>query len=291
LRVTQSMLAQNSLRQISRSYERLGKYQDQLATGKKITRPSDDPVVAMKGMHYRTNVTEIEQYKRNISEIYQWIENSESAIEHTNSALQRVHELLLQAANGTNSEEERGAIAAEIKQIKSDIVSVANTQVAGRYIFNGTDTDQPPVAEGDPPVVTMNTDAFLVEVSKNVKLKANINPENVFGQDLFDTLQNIQNDLEANDTSNINDLLSDLDKYIDIMNAEWSELGARYNRVEFVEQRIQNQEVVAKRIMSNNEDADMEKVIIDLKAQESIHRAALAAGSRIIQPTLVDFLR
>ncbi|MDQ0161923.1 flagellar hook-associated protein FlgL [Aeribacillus alveayuensis] len=291
MRVTQTMLAQNSLRYISKSYERLGKIQDQLSTGKKITRPSDDPVVAMKGMYYRTNVTEVEQYKRNISEIYQWIETSESGIEHTNKALQRVRELLVQALNGTNSESERGAIAAEIKQIKQDIVNVANTQVAGRYIFNGTDTDKPPVADGNPPVATLNPNPFMVEVSKNVKLQANVNPENVFSQDLFNTLQDIQDALEANDSSNLNNLLSQLDGHLDTLNAEWSELGARYNRVEFVEQRLQNQEVVANRILSENEDADLEKVIIDLKTQESVHRAALSAGARIIQPTLVDFLR
>lgn len=291
MRVTQSMLAQNSLRHISHSYERLGKYQDQLSTGKKITRPSDDPVVAIKGMYYRTNVTEIEQYKRNISEIYQWIENSESAINHTNSALHRVRELLVQAINGTNSASERAAIASEIKQIKSDIVSVANTKVAGRYIFNGTNTDKPPVADGNPPIVTMNTDPFLVEVSRNVNIKANINPQNVFSQTLFDTLQGIQDALDANDTTNLNNLLTQLDSHFDTLNAEWAELGARYNRVEFVEKRLQNQEVVAKRILSDNEDADMEKVIIDLKTQESVHRAALSAGARLIQPTLVDFLK
>lgn len=291
MRVTQSMLAQNSLRNISRSYEKLGKYQDQLATGKKITRPSDDPVVAMKGMYYRTNLTEVEQYKRNISEIYQWIENSEAGLEHTNQALQRTRELLIRASNGTNSEDELRAIGAEIKQIKSDIAQVANTQVAGRYIFNGTATDKAPVQDGDPPVVTLNKEPFMVEVSKGVKLRANINPDNVFSQTLFDTLQNIQNDLEAGNQANLNDLLKQLDDHIDNVNAEWAELGARYNRVEFVDNRIQNQEVIASRILSDNEDADMEKVIIDLKTQESVHRAALAAGSKIIQPTLVDFLR
>ncbi|WP_243290287.1 flagellar hook-associated protein FlgL [Bacillus sp. FJAT-47783] len=291
MRVTQSMLAQNSLRNLSSSYGKLGKYQDQLATGKKITRPSDDPVVAMKGMYYRTNLTEVEQYKRNISEIYQWMENSEAGIEHTNKALQRARELLVQAANGSNSESERKAIASEIKQIKSDIVNVANTQVAGRYIFNGTKTDEAPVTDGNPPVVHMNTEPFMVEVSKGVKLQANINANKVFNQGLFDTLQSIETALETNDSDSLHDLIGQLDDHVEQLNAEWAELGARYNRVEFVDNRTQNQEVIASRILSDNEDADMEKVIMDLKTQESIHRAALAAGSRIIQPTLVDFLR
>jgi flagellar hook-associated protein 3 FlgL len=63
------------------------------------------------------------------------------------------------------------------------------------------------------------------------------------------------------------------------------------NRVELMEDRINQQEVIAKKVLSDNEDVDMERVITDLKVQESVHRAALAVGARIIQPTLVDFLR
>ena len=70
MRVTQSMLASNSLRNLSDSYLKMGKYQDQLSTGKKITKPSDDPVVAMKGMYYRSDLTSVDQYKRNLSELH-----------------------------------------------------------------------------------------------------------------------------------------------------------------------------------------------------------------------------
>ena len=77
MRVTQSMLSNNMLTNLSSSYDRLGKLQDQMNTQKKITRPSDDPVVAMKGMTYRTNLMEVEQYKRNFNEAYNWVENTD----------------------------------------------------------------------------------------------------------------------------------------------------------------------------------------------------------------------
>lgn len=293
MRVTQGMLASNSLRNLSNSYTQMGKYQDQLATGKKITKPSDDPVVAMKGMYYRSNLSEVEQYKRNLSESYLWMENSEAGVEHVNEALQRVRELTVQGSNGTLSETDKEAIAKEVEQIKKDIMTVANTQVAGRYIFNGTNTSQAPVTDGGTgaPQVDLNTNDYLVEVSRGVSLKANINPENVFSQKLFDTLQGIQNTLVGSNNQDLNTLLSDLDNQMDILSAERSELGARYNRLEMVESRIDQQEVIATRILSDNEDADLERVITDLTTQESVHRAALSVGARIIQPTLMDFLR
>ncbi|MEK3807028.1 flagellar hook-associated protein FlgL [Bacillus sp. FSL H8-0547] len=293
MRVTQSMLAANSLRNLSKSYEKMGTYQDQLATGKKISRPSEDPVVAMKGMHYRTNLTEVEQYQRNISEAYQWMENSEAGIEQGTQVLQRVRELVVQASNGTNSPEDLKAIGAEIKQLKEDLVGSANTQVAGNYIFNGTETKKAPVTLNADGTVTVLVDKspFEVEVSKGVSLKANINSDNVFSVDLFAVVGSIEKALSSGDASGLDGLLSDLDGKMDAMTAERAELGARYNRLELIEDRVMKQEVVSTRILSENEDADLEKVIMSLTAQESLHRAALSVGARIMQPTLMDFIR
>ncbi|XWN53206.1 flagellar hook-associated protein FlgL [Anoxybacillus flavithermus] len=290
MRVTQMMLANNTLRNVSKSYDKLGTYQQQLATGKKIHRPSEDPVVAMKGMHYRTSLTEIEQFQRNLSEAYTWMENSESALNHTTNVLQRARELVVQAKNGTLGQEDRQAIAREIEQLKKDLVQVANTKVAGKYIFNGTNIEQAPVADGTAPTVTNNNDDFMVEVAKGVKLKINVTPSNVFNQGLFNTLQQIENEL-ANPTGNLDNLLSQLDGHLNDVLAERAELGARVNRLELVEQRLAEQQLIAKRMISDNEDADIEKIITELKSQETVHRAALAVGARIIQPTLVDFLR
>lgn len=293
MRVTQGMLASNSLKNLSNSYKQMGKYQDQLATGKKITKPSDDPVVAMKGMFYRSNLTEVEQYKRNLSEAYLWMENSEAGVEQVNNGLQRIRELVVQGANGTLSPEDKQAIAKEVEQIKADIVGVANTQVAGRYIFNGTNTSEAPVTvdAAGAASVTLNVKEYTVEVSRGVSLKVNVNPDNIFGQKLFDTLQNIERTLNGTGTGDFNILLDDLDEEMSLLSSERSELGARYNRLEMIEARIGQQEIVANRILSDNEDADIERVITDLTTQESIHRAALSVGARIIQPTLMDFLR
>jgi flagellar hook-associated protein 3 FlgL len=271
----------------------MGTYQDQLATGKKINRPSDDPVVAIKGMYYRSNLTEVEQYKRNLSEGYQWMENSEAGIEHATQVIQRVRELVIQGQNGSNSPEDLKAIGLEIGQLKEDLATVANTQVAGRYIFNGTQTNSAPATiEDDGTIkIDMDTSAFKVEVSKGVELKVNINPANVFSSELFTTIQSIEDSLTNGNMDNGNELLSQLDDHFDVMTAERSEIGARYNRLELIDARIADQEVIASRILSENEDADIERVITDLTIQESIHNAALAVGAKIIQPSLVDFLR
>lgn len=289
------MLATSNLNSISKSYDRFGTLQEQLTSGKKIDRPSDDPVAATKGMFYRSNVEEVGQYKRNLSELYVWMENSETGLDQTNSALQRVRELVIHGKNGTNSPSDQKAVAAEIGQLKEAVAALANTKVAGKYIFNGTYIDQPPIGMTEAPKLTLDfhSDSYEIPVSDGVKIKANIDPTNIFNEGLFGTLENIENKLNGEDSEgkSFDDLLNELDQHLEAISNERAELGARYNRLEMVDSRLSHQEIVANKILSSNEDIDFEKIIVDLKTQESVHRAALSMGARIIQPTLMDFLR
>ncbi|MCT2346741.1 flagellar hook-associated protein FlgL [Niallia taxi] len=295
MRVTQSMLSANSLRNISSSYNKLNQLSNQVSTGKKITKPSDDPVVAMKGMYYRSSLSEVEQYKRNLSELYLWMDNSESAMNQASSGLDRVRELLVQGKTDTNGKDERNAIAEEINQIKEDLVNVANTKVNGKYLFHGTDVSNPPVTAGDPPQVAANLtdgsiDSYKVEVSSGVTMKANVNPA-TFNQEMFDVVQEIQDKMANNDSTGLDDLLTRLDSVMNSLSGEKSELGARYNRLEMVESRIDAQEVLANKVLSDNEDVDMEVAITNLSVQQSVHNASLSVGAKIIQTSLIDFLR
>ncbi|MED3979279.1 flagellar hook-associated protein FlgL [Priestia megaterium] len=293
MRVTQGMLAANSLKQISNSYNKLETLQNQLSTGKKITRPSDDPVVATKGMAYRSNLSEVNQYKRNLTEAQSWFDSSESGLEQVNSILQRTKELVVQGLNGTNESDDRQAIAREIEQLKLDYMQVGNTQVAGNYIFNGVNVGSAPISKNASGMIesNINLDPFSVEVSKGIQLRVNIHPENIFGQGAFDLMNNVQTAFEQNDVNSLKDLSTQVDTQLSTLLAERSELGARSNRLELIENRLDSQEITATKMLSNNEDADIEKVITDLTVQESVHRAALGVGAQIIQPTLLDFLR
>lgn len=292
MRITQSMIAANSLRNINQSYGKIATSLEQMASGKKISKPSDDPVIAQKGMYYRSNLNEVTQYNRNLSEVYLWMDNSEAAMEQANSNLQRIRELLVQAANDTNTGDDREAIAKEINQLKADLVSVANMQVAGRYIFNGTNVTEAPVTINDAGEVTVEAadSAYLVEVSRGTQLKANANLNALLGQGMFNTISNISAEM-AKDEPDLDALLADLDEHISSFSAERSDLGARYNRLELLQSRIIYQEELATKAMSDNEDVDLEKIISDYSNQKAVHEAALTVGANMIQRSLVDFLR
>ena len=286
MRVTQSMLSNNMLRNLSNSYSRLDKLQDQISTQKKFTKPSDDPVAAMMGMNYRTDLNRIEQYTRNIGEVRNWVDSTDDALDKGVLALQRIRDLTLQASNGTLEGDQRKAVAEEVKQLKEHLQNIGDTQVGGKYIFNGNQTNVRPSESG------FQSGTIELEVFSGIKIPVNTEGKALFGDMLSDDgdIQKLITALESNDPA-VGDMLENIDKNIDNFLSARAQIGAKQNRVDLMEDRLSQQEVFSTRILSDNEDIDMEKAIIELTTQESIHRAALSVGARIIQPSLTDFLR
>ncbi|RKQ35577.1 flagellar hook-associated protein FlgL [Oceanobacillus halophilus] len=291
MRVTQGMLSQNMLRNLSSSYEKMDKYMNQLNTGKKITKPSDDPVIAMKGMGYRSEVLQVEQYQRNVNEVHNWYDNSDAALDKATQTLQRIRELAIQANNGTYDNNERVSISQEVEQLKEHLIDIANTKVNDKYIFNGTDTKNKLVDENEN-ISDTPYQSVQMEVAKGTNIKASVDGSKVF-DGLFSNIDSLIGRLNADENTkgNMDTSIEELDQNLDLIINERADLGARMNRLELVENRLKEQEIIATQTMSNNEDIDYSKVITELISQESVHRAALSSGSRIIQPTLLDFLR
>src|SRR5690625_1688484 len=293
MRITQTMLSNNMLNNLMNSQVKMDKYLEQLYTGKKISRPSDDPVIAMKGINYRAQLAQVEQFKRNTGEVNNWMDNSDAALDNATKAMHRLRDLAVKAGNAAYGDEELQSIKAEAEQIKLDLIDIANTKVNDKYIFNGTNTNEKPLVDGNPN--EMNSTPVMIEVSNGTRIQANVDETEIFDQGLFDAIDDFIGLLDRDGTEgesfDIGNTLDSIDEQTTgIINAR-ADLGARMNRLELIESRLADQEIIATRTMSNNEDIDFEVAITNLITQESLHRAALSAGSRVIQPTLIDFLR
>lgn len=305
MRVTQSMLSSNMLRNLSSSYSKMGVLQEQLNTGKKISRPSQDPVIAMKGIGYRSDLNRVEQFERNLGEVNNWLDSSDDGLDKVGAALQRVRELVIDANNDTKTPDDRDKIAKEIEQIKLQIRDLGNTKVGDKYIFSGTKTLAPLYdPNGTPPLYDANgflnanhpgvTEDVNIEINAGVEITVNTNGIGVFNE-IDDMMTQLKDALETEKNTgvkgNYDALLELTDKNMDTVLTARSKIGARQNRVEMMENRLSSQNLIVTKQMSDNEDVEYEEAITDLITQESIHRAGLAVGSRIIQPSLVDFLR
>lgn len=292
MRITQSMLSNNTLRHITNSYSKLGQLNEQMTTGKKFSKPSDNPVAAMKAMGYRTDLNRIEQFQQNISEVQNWTDSTDDALDQVGLALKKIRELTVQASNGTLEGDQRSYIAAEIDQLKEQIASIGDTQIGGKYIFGGTKTNVRPSDD-----FSKAKGQIEVEVFSGIKLPLNFEGAGLFmglvGNETTDgEIDKLTAALKANASEEeISGFLSTLDEQIDNLLSARATIGARQNRVKLMDDRLSNQEVFSTRILSDNEDVDLERVIIDLISQESVHRSAMSVGARLIQPTLMDFLR
>lgn len=307
MRVTQSMLSSNMLRNLNNSYNKMAKYQEQLNSGSIINRPSDDPVVAVKGMGYRIDLDKNAQYQRNMREANTWLDSTDEALDQVGTSLIRVKELIIQAANDTITTEDRQKINQEISQIKQHIQDLGNTKVGENYIFSGTHTSSPLFDENGEVQNGPNFTGLGKEIEINVFDGISM-PINVAGAELFGEVKTFMNELDtllnngatseeignalgvdftAGGTANIPGLDSLNEKVL----VKRAEVGAKQNRVELMESRLQMQEVNVTKQMSENEDTDYAKTITEMVTAESIHQAALSVGAKIIQQTLVDFIR
>ncbi|HHU89556.1 MAG TPA: flagellar hook-associated protein FlgL [Clostridiaceae bacterium] len=303
MRITNNMLINNMMQSLSGNLMRTQKYFNQLASGKKISLPSDDPIVASKALKLRTDVSEIAQYKRNTDDATAWMDITEATMSQMTDLVHRMKEITNQAANGTNTDEDLLKIREEASELRSQLISLGNATYAGRYIFSGYKTDKPLLNDDGTYNIDVNNSEqirFEIGIGDNINI-------NVPGSDLFnrtivgasagnksefvDTFDKVIAAMDSDDKSELSKLLGDLDDELGNLLRVRAGLGARMNRVELAAGRLEDDNVNFTKLMSKNEDVDIAEAIMKLQNEENVYRASLATGARVIQPSLVDFLK
>lgn len=142
MRVTNHMVTSSSLRNMQKSMQRVSRLNDQVTSGKKISAPSEDPVVAIRALKLRTTCDQLDQYKnKNIKDALSWLDTTQSSIENILSRMQSVYEYAEQGANDPFSTGDRNKIINELRSLKDGIYSEGGTTYAGRYLFSGYKTE------------------------------------------------------------------------------------------------------------------------------------------------------
>ena len=142
MRITNRMMTNNMLYNINGNKNTLAVLEQQYATGAKIQKPSEDPIVAVRALKLRTNLSELTQYyKKNIPDAKAWMDVTESALTVVNDILTQVHTYCVQGATGTIKEGDRDDIIKTLTQLKQQVYQEGDTNYAGRYVFTGYKTD------------------------------------------------------------------------------------------------------------------------------------------------------
>ncbi len=301
MRITANIMNNNMLRNLQKNIGDLDELNQQLASGKKFRRPSQAPIEVVNGMQYDSLVADNEQYQSNVDYARNWIYTSEDAISSGVDVIQRGRELAIYGANGSLSPEDRENMAQEVKELRDELVSIANTKMGDKYLFSGQATNEKAIIENPDPAYDPDVDPFVLyngdynninrEINPGVKLNINVNAEEVF-KDGIEYLDDLYNNLvNGIDQEEIANSIDDLGDITNEMSAIRAEIGAKVNRLEMIENRLGKENTNLKELRSKNEEVDLAEVITSLKMEENIYRASLASGARVMQPTLVDFLQ
>jgi len=267
--------------------EQLYKANQVVATGKRITALSDDPVGLTQSLHVKSALSNLEQLGHNISMGKSWLTASESALSQAQDIISDARALCVQMVSGTIDLSQQAPAATIVQNHIDEIVSLGNTEINGQYVFAGWKTDTVPFGEDG----TYHGDnhAFTIKIGNETTVEIGADGEALF-QDLFTTLSDLKAALESSDIGGIQAAMTNLEIGFDRITTKISDIGSKVLHMETSEQIFQEVTISSTQRLSEIEDADMAAAIIDLESREVVYRAALASSARIMQLSLVDFL-
>jgi flagellar hook-associated protein 3 FlgL len=269
---------------------------EKIASGKKLNRPSDDPIAMVEAMQFKTTTRQIDQYGRNLKTAVSWLTTSESALSKILELVERTRELAVQMSSDTQNDETRDGAAVEVGELLDEAISLGNTQLSGQYIFSGYETATAPftrVLVGDIETAQYNGDTndFRVQIGKDENLTAGKNGQTVLmDSGLFDTLGNLKKALEDNDWAGINAQLGNLTSVENHLNNQIADIGGRQHRAEVKENILSQIQIELQERLSLAEDADIAEVVTQLNSAQVTYQAALAAASRLQGMSLLNFI-
>lgn len=303
MRITNSMVINSFLNNVGTAAGNVNKYQTQVQTGKLYQYASDSPIAAAKSIRYKSKIDQLEQNEKNIEDAKELLKVTETALDSYNDVLQRISELSVEAVNGTKGDEDRAAINVELEQLKNEIVDIANTKYNGRYIFSGYKTDQKLLNDdGTYNVDVQTTGDAKEDISYSIGFGSTIQV-NTLGPDVFGDsssdggMSGIIGDLDeliasikVGNTSDIKTAGGKIENRLQVCLDELADVGARVNRVELTENRVKTSLTNLEESLSINDDADYAESITNLANSKSIYQAALSAGSKTLQMSLMDYI-
>jgi flagellar hook-associated protein 3 FlgL len=292
-RVTNLTMSANAQRTLQTQQARLAELQEKATTLNRISRPSDDPAATAKALETRALLAANAQYGRNIDDGSTWLTAADSALEQATNVMHRVKDLTVLAGNGSLNQSGKDAIALELESLNKDLVSIANSKHLGRNIFAGSSDAASAFSSAVPPVFNgVSGGAVERRISATQTVRVDADGQGIFGSgtgSIFDTVSKMAADLRSG--TDITPRLAAVETgFKNIVNGR-AEIGTRQAQLERAGNVNTELEATLDAQKMGIEKADLGSVIMDLKLQETNYQVALAATARVLQPTLMDFLR
>ncbi|MFK3668721.1 flagellar hook-associated protein FlgL [Leifsonia aquatica] len=291
-RVTNATQTLTAQRNLQLSLQRQAQLYDQATSRQQITKPSDDPTATASALGVRADQAATAQYQRNVDNGDAWLTTADSTLSSVEDIMRRVRDLTVTGANdGALSAEAKEAIATELDGLKKSLLALANTTYLGRTVFAGN-SDAGVAFQPDYSFTGAAGSTVERRIGPDTTVRVDADGAAVFGTgsgSVFALIDGISNDLRTG--VNVGPRLGGIDDRMKAIVGEHAEIGGRQTRLDKAKDTLAVGANALEAQRSSLEDVDLSKVLLDLKTQDVNYQTAIAVTARVLQPTLMDFLR
>ena len=324
MRITNASMVRSHLYDTQNNLTNMIKINQQISTGKVINTVSDDPHKAIKIMNINNEIKYTEKYNYNIDESVGWMNTTDGALDNVGNLLGEIKETILKVGNGTYSQNEMKSLNEDMNEKIKQLADTLNSTHGGKYLFGGSSVDDAPITVIENPDGTVklefskdkngqtipNTDDLKADISSGINIDYNIsvgeilnikdgNGNTVNLLDEINNLSTLMNDIANGDEQTaakaketlLNDTKGKIDTLFDHVVNERTSLGVRVSTAEKIKELNDEDILNIQDVLSKTQDTDVVEKFIELKSAEMIYQASIQVGAKLIQPTILDYIR
>ena len=299
MRVTQNTVSNMLTENLQLIMQTQATLEQESATGLRVNAPGDDPVAAQQILHLNSLNAATAQYASNITSGTATLTMSDSAMSSMTNTLTSLKEVALEMSTGTVNATDMSAAVSQVQQLKSQMISLGNTQVNGNYIFGGFKSGTPPfdattgAFSGTDNNVSIQVDqnSSVTVATSGSQVITGGTPPGSSGTDIMSIFDNLTTALSTGNTAGVQSQLTSIDSAISQVSVAQATVGAGLNRLTAATSNGSSMQLANTQMLSTIQDADFTQVVSDLSKQQTAYQAALAAAAKVSQTSLLDYLK
>lgn len=296
MRVDPNMVP-NMLDAIQQSETTLSTALQQVATGKSVNVPSDNPSAAADMVQNTMETAAVDQYTQNVSGVLSTVQTADSSLSSVVSSLTQAVSLGTEGANGTNSAANQQEIAVQVQGILSSVVSQANATYQGTYLFGGTaSTTAPYTADPLSPsgyTYNGNNDVNLVQIGDNLSVQVNLPGSQIFSNantGVIGSLSSLVSALQSGNTAAIGTATTAVNAALSYVSQQRVVYGNAESQLNAQDTYLQSETVTLASQENSLIGVDEATAATNLSQAETANNAALAAAAKVLPDTLLNYI-
>ena len=311
MRITNNMMMRGYLSNLNNNMSNLSEYQRQISSGKVINALSDDPIGMISILTSKMKLEKNDEYTATVDAGLTWLKQTDSSAYELNQLIQSAYEKAVEASSNIYNADQKTSTAAYIMQLRDQVLTIANSQSSDKYIFGGYNVNKAPFTvdaggnilyngldltnDTDPALIAKGTESIAYEIGPGIKIGISVTGTDLLGMgddNIYTVLDEFYNALMSDaSASELNEYVSRLQDCQDHVLSVEAKVGGMMNRLELMQNRYENENITYTELKSKVEDVDYAEAYMNYSMAQAIYDGALQVSSRILQSSILDYMR